>query len=82
MLLVTCHTMSHVAGTPVMNSYTRELVDRLYEDRLATLLSVQDMVEAIVDALEVREGREELKRGEEGAGVGREKEEGGVMGEQ
>lgn len=49
-----------------MNSYTRELVDQLYEDRLATLLSVQDMVEAIVDALEVREGGRSRRGGEEG----------------
>ena len=49
-----------------MNSYTRELVDQLYEDRLATLLSVQDMVEAVIDALEV--GR---ARGGAGEGQGR-----------
>ena len=58
---VTCMSqvtlMSHVVGTPVMNNYTRELVDQLYEDRLATLLSVQDMVEAVIDALEVGRAR-------------------------
>ena len=40
-----------------MNNSTRQLVDQLYEDRLATLLSVQDMVEAVIDALEVGEGQ-------------------------
>ena len=65
-----CHMLtvtSHVAGTPVMNNSTREQVDQLYEDRLATLLSVQDMVEAVIDALEVGEGQ---GRGQ-GGGMGR-----------
>ena len=30
------------------------LVDTLYENRLETLLSVQDLVEAVIEALEVR----------------------------
>ena len=50
-----------------MNNSTREQVDQLYEDRLATLLSVQDMVEAVIDALEVGEGQ---GRGQ-GGGMGR-----------
>ena len=36
-----------------MDNFTREQVDLLYEGRLGTLLSVQDMVEEIVNTLEV-----------------------------
>ena len=75
MLTVTCHILSHVAGTPVMNNSTRQLVDQLYEDRLATLLSVQDMVEAVIDALEVGEGQ---SRGQGGGGGMRRLGEGGA----
>ena len=41
------------AGTPVMTEQVMGLVDELYEMRLESLLSVQDLVEAVVEALEV-----------------------------
>ena len=41
-------------GTPVMTEQVIGLVDDLYEMRLETLLSVQDLVEAVIKTLEVR----------------------------
>jgi N-acetylglucosamine-6-sulfatase len=38
-------------GTPVMNSDTMGIVDQLYQDRLGTILSVQDLVEEVISAL-------------------------------
>ena len=40
-------------GTPVMNSDTMGIVDQLYQDRLGTILSVQDLVEEVISALNV-----------------------------
>ena len=44
----------NVPGTPVMTKEVIGLVDELYEMRLETLLSVQDLLEAVVGSLEVR----------------------------
>ena len=49
-------------GTPVMTKEVIGLVDELYEMRLETLLSVQDLLEAVVGALEVRTLTFGLKR--------------------
>lgn len=43
-------------GTPFMTEEVMGLVDVLYEMRLETLLSVQDLVQAVIAALEVRHG--------------------------
>ena len=40
-------------GTPLMTKEVVGLVDELYEMRLQSLLSVQDLVQAVVEALEV-----------------------------
>lgn len=40
-------------GTPLMTKEVVGLVDELYEMRLQSLLSVQDLVQAVVQALEV-----------------------------
>lgn len=41
------------AGTPPMNTTIANAVDLLYEMRLETLLSVDDLVSAVMQALEV-----------------------------
>ena len=51
------------AGTPVMTEQVMGLVDELYEMRLESLLSVQDLVEAVVEALEVCMNPLQLHRG-------------------
>lgn len=40
-------------GTPTINSSIAEIIDTLYEMRLETLLSVDDLVAAVVKVLEV-----------------------------
>lgn len=39
-------------GTPPMSATTKMIVDELYQDRLETLLSVQDLVDEVVSTLE------------------------------
>ena len=46
--------VNDLTGTPVMTEEVMGLVDDLYEMRLESLLSVQDLVEAVVKALDVR----------------------------
>ena len=48
-----CELYNMCAGPPVMTEQVMGLVDELYEMRLESLLSVQDLVEAVVEALEV-----------------------------
>ena len=60
-----------------MNNYTKGLVDQLYQDRLGTLLSVQDMVEAIINALEVNGRRRAMEGARSGGGQARGTEMGG-----
>ena len=43
-----------IVGTPPMTEEVIGLVDELYEMRLESLLSVQDLVEAVITTLEVR----------------------------
>ena len=42
-------------GTPTINTTIAEAIDTLYEMRLETLLSVDDLVSAVVKTLEVSE---------------------------
>lgn len=53
-LLHHVHVLLSYLGTPVMTEQVIGLVDDLYEMRLETLLSVQDLVEAVIKTLEVR----------------------------
>jgi len=39
-------------GTPPMDEYTKMMVDALYQDRLETLLSVDDLVGELVTTLQ------------------------------
>ena len=39
--------------TPPMSGTTKMIVDELYQDRLETLLSVNDLVDEVVSTLEV-----------------------------
>lgn len=43
------------AGTPAMTSQVAGIIDDQYRDRLRTLLSVDDLVEAVVKTLEVKQ---------------------------
>lgn len=47
------HLSTWVAGTPPMSETTKMIVDTLYQDRLETLLSVDDLVDEVVSTLEV-----------------------------
>lgn len=40
-------------GTPLINDSIAEIIDTLYEMRLETLLSVDDLVAAVMNTLEV-----------------------------
>lgn len=51
---VLCDFYSLWLGTPVMTEEVIGLVDQLYQMRLETLLSVQDLVQAVIETLEVR----------------------------
>ena len=41
-----------IIGTPPMDGYTKTMVDTLYQDRLETLLSVDDLVDEVVTTLQ------------------------------
>ena len=43
-----------VSGTPPLTPETTKVVDDLYRDRIRTLVSVDDLVEAIVNELKVK----------------------------
>lgn len=45
---------ANTVGTPPMSATTKMIVDELYQDRLETLLSVQDLVDEVVSTLEVQ----------------------------
>ena len=52
-VLLECFVTVRHVGTPPMSDTTKMIVDELYQDRLETLLSVDDLVEEVVGTLEV-----------------------------
>lgn len=47
------HCKYLIIGTPPLTPETTKTVDELYRDRIRTLVSVDDLVEAIVNELKV-----------------------------
>ena len=50
--VVSCSYIASYVGTPPMSDATKMIVDTLYQDRLETLLSVDDLVGEVVTTLQ------------------------------